>query len=67
MFWLKSLLNEECKKAIENPDWETKQLCHNWCNYVPHEVKDMWDVLNKDARIVAYTMAQVRAEQEEWD
>jgi hypothetical protein len=67
MLWLKSLLNEECKKAIENPDWGTKQLCHDWRNYVPSEVKNVWDVLNQDVKIVAYTMAKVRAEQEEWD
>ena len=67
MFWLKNLLNEECKKAIENPDWDTVQICHNWRQYVPAEVKNAWDVLNQDAKIVAYTMANAIAEQEEWD
>jgi hypothetical protein len=67
MFWLENLLNEECKKAIEHPDWGTEQRCHDWRNYVPSEAKNIWDVLNKDAQIVAYTMAKTRAEQEEWD
>ena len=40
---------------------------HDWRNYIPRWMKDMWDGLPKEAKIVAYYLAEEQAKKEEWE
>lgn len=40
---------------------------HNWWNYVPDGLQEVWHDLGEEAQIVASIIAGVQANGEEWD
>lgn len=58
---------EEVYSAIENPRFEDAGKIHDWRNYVPRKIKKVWDLLDNEARVVAFYLAQLEADREEWD
>ena len=40
---------------------------HDWRNYVPHKLRQHWDALPLEARLIAFTICENMANREEWD
>ena len=52
---------------LDNPEFDKKQKCHDWRNYVPYDWVKEWGQLSKRERIIIAVMAETRADQEEWE
>jgi hypothetical protein len=48
-------------------DWNAGGCVHNWRNYIPECVQDMWADLPEEARVIAWAMAEDIAGREEWE
>ena len=48
------------------PKW-SRDLVHNWHNYIPDALKSRWLTLSEETRMVAACMAEQQANREEWD
>ncbi len=40
---------------------------HDWRNYIPEAVRELWPELSEEARLVALLVAEVGANREHWD
>lgn len=52
---------------IENPQFETRHMVHDWRNYVPEICQLLWDELSEETKIVLYALAEYEASNEEWE
>ena len=53
--------------TMDYPQFEKSRKCHDWRNYVPDKVKDIWGSLSNETRIMVYITAETRANLEDWD
>lgn len=52
---------------LETPDFKNRKEVHDWKNYVPKElIKDWLELTNRERKII-YTMAEIQANDEDWD
>lgn len=49
------------------PDFGSAGKSHDWRNYIPLEVRDLWDKLDIDGQILVFYLAQQLADTENWD
>jgi len=49
------------------PDWENKNKCHDWKNYVSADVKRLWPQLTDEQKVAIAANFQQIADQEDWD
>lgn len=40
---------------------------HNWHNYIPYGLQEMWSELSEETRAALFVVAQLQADQEEWE
>lgn len=52
---------------IVNPQWESGGRVHNWKNYVPDDLKDIWHKFSKEQLIVLVETFDTIASNEEWE
>jgi hypothetical protein len=52
---------------INNPEWESTKKTHDWRNHISAVIRDIWDTLSEEARLVAYFTAKCQADNEEWE
>ena len=52
---------------LYNPQFEKAGKVHDWRNYVPTKVQEIWKILSLRERIIVYIMARQQAFDEEWD
>lgn len=52
---------------VKNPQFEKVGKVHDWRNYIPDCMIDVWDVLSLDAKIACFIMAAKEANSEDWD
>lgn len=52
---------------IDNPDFEHKNVTHDWKNYVPYDWQKNWSEFTERERKIIAVMAQREANKEEWD
>lgn len=52
---------------IVNPEFNKKSKVHDWRNYVPNDFQENWNKLTERERKIIVVMAQLRANEEEWD
>lgn len=52
---------------LDNPKFKERTEVHDWRNYVPDEWAKNWHSLTKRERQIIAVMAEMQAEQEEWD
>lgn len=50
-----------------NPEFNKTRKCHDWRNYIPNELREVWKDMSYEARIVAYLVAKPQADREDWD
>ena len=49
------------------PEWVKKDRVHNWRNYVPEELQEIWDTFcDYQKQVLANTFQEI-ANREEWD
>ena len=62
-------LFEEMTKGLnlENPDFKNLNKCHDWRNYVPYDWQRNWNEITERERKIIAVMAEMQAEDEEWD
>lgn len=53
--------------VVEPVDWNNNHKVHDWKNYVPEIVQELWNELTMESRMIAYMMAEQQASNEEWD
>lgn len=58
---------EQIYSALENPEFENADKVHDWRNHVPQKLVEDWELLGDEARAVAFYMAELQADREEWD
>lgn len=59
---------EQIQSGAINPDFVSRQeKVHNWRNYIPECVKDLWNTFNFQSRIMMVIMAKKQANEEEWE
>jgi hypothetical protein len=58
---------ENLERVLFDPKFEETRKCHDWRNYIPDFVCDVWEHLPPEAKLVAYDMALVQANREEWE
>ena len=54
-------------QAIVHPRFAEATRVHDWRNYVPEIVQELWPDLSEDAKAIAYLMAEERASSEVWE
>lgn len=59
--------HSDAANAIHDPRWGDRGRVHDWRNYVPDAIRDNWDSLSEETRLVVYCMAEQQASAEEWD
>ncbi len=42
-------------------------MVHDWRNYVPYKIVELWPYLTRQERLLIAAVAQVQASAEEWD
>lgn len=52
---------------VNNPQFEKAGKIHDWRNYVPQEIENIWENLSLKERILVAFMAEKQATNEEWD
>jgi len=52
---------------VEHPDWGSGFKCHNWMNHVPDSMKSLWGELSLETKLCILWVAEIQANQEEWD
>ena len=50
-----------------NPQFDKATRVHDWRNYVPQEFKDKWDDFTLREKEIIFKMAEIQADNEEWD
>lgn len=55
------------RSEIANPKWLEAGRVHDWRNYVPESVRDIWAHLDTLARLSIYLIAVREAAHEHWD
>ena len=54
-------------ESILQCTFENGSRVHNWQNYIPPAVREIWPDLLDEAKFSIYYMAEIRASQEDWD
>lgn len=60
---------EACLIGIEwqQPKWDEDNRVHNWCNYAPYELREIWETFNDDQKkAIAFALGEC-ASSEHWD
>lgn len=52
---------------LDKPEFEKAGRVHDWRNYVPSEIQEIWNELSTEAKMVASIIADDVAGREEWD
>ena len=52
---------------LDKPNFKNKTRKHDWRNYVPYEWQDKWVKFTERERQIIAVMAQMQADNEEWD
>jgi hypothetical protein len=52
---------------LNNPDFENIERIHDWRNYVPDEWRPCWNDFTNVERQIIFVMANIQAENEEWE
>jgi hypothetical protein len=55
------------KDAPDPPLWKERHKVHDWRNYIPYDVRVNWGNLSQDSKNAFYYMAELQADNEEWD
>lgn len=58
---------ERLLNRLANPKWEGNGRVHDWRNHVSAVVREVWNGLPIEARLVAYIDACSDANSEEWE
>ena len=58
--------NQDIASVID-AQFEKARKCHDWRNYIPDEVQEVWRGLSAESKVMAYLVAEVQARQENWD
>ena len=45
----------------------TEGRVHNWWNYIPSEIQDIWNELDDETKVISGIVAATMANREEWD
>lgn len=51
----------------DHPTWDRAGRVHDWRNYVPEEIRDMWFTFTQIQRKALYETFAKLAANEEWD
>jgi len=60
-------ISELSKNDISNPDFKNTGKVHDWRNYVPYDWQNNWHQFSERERQIIAVMAQMQADNEEWD
>jgi len=52
---------------INEPEFKKADKVHDWRNYIPDELRGIWDDLPDVTKLVAYYFAEQQAHNEEWE
>jgi hypothetical protein len=48
-------------EEVSRPNWEAAELGpYHWAKYVPRGIRELWDELSPEARLIAYLLANDR-------
>ena len=61
------LMEMLCNFDLSETDFTTTSKTHDWRNYVPEEWIKLWKSFTDRERYFIYTMAEEKAESENWD
>lgn len=50
-----------------DPQWELAERIHDWRNYVPEEVRNLWSTFTTVQQLALFDWADGQASNEEWD
>jgi len=55
-------------QVLENHiDWNNRHRIHDWKNYVPGEIKNIWTELTINEKLLIYYQCGIQVDNEEWD
>ncbi len=52
---------------IAVPPWDECKRTHDWKNYVPESICEVWDTLPIEAKLVCYILCKQLASNEDWE
>ena len=64
---MKFLTDEKYYSAVEEPDFDSASRVHDWRNYIPHTLRDVWHKLERESHEVLFIIACEMADKEEWE
>jgi hypothetical protein len=59
--------NDTSFHKFENQDFEDVGKVHDWRNYAPEEIVNVWDKLTDREKKLIFIMCETMADREEWD
>jgi len=65
--WSVVYCTRTCADMTGPIDWANTHKCHDWRNYVPQAVRDVWDELTVEARLAVCLTAMPMADREDWE
>lgn len=60
-------INDTAFCKFESQNFNDVSRVHDWRNYVPDEIKEVWDNLTERERKLIFIMCEPIADREEWD
>lgn len=64
---LRNAASNVYKYDLSDDTFERTSKVHDWRNYVPEVIQDIWKELNEKERLLVVVMAEEPANAEEWD
>lgn len=57
----------EAFRIVAHPDWLNSGRVHDWRNYIPIEVTQIWEELTLSSQLAILLVAQKAADSEQWE
>lgn len=52
---------------LDQPHFDKARRVHDWRNYIPDEIREVWSSMTVESRVVTYILAEKQANAEDWD
>ena len=50
----------------DDPQFSKARRYNDWRNYIPDEIRTLWNELSVETRVISFMMADKQARQEKW-
>lgn len=55
------------RARLDKPEFDKARKVHDWRNYIPDDLQEMWGALTTGEKAIAHHFAEEKARDENWD